>query len=99
MAQQPEVPVLSRGAWMLFPVQRLLADLRNVRVENLETVDLEFQPVAVDRQLLGVPLADGPQVAAVSGRQSVQTAVDLVGMEPAFVLQVAVVENLRLHAD
>src|SRR5262249_16081752 len=39
------------------------------------------------------------QIAAVSGRQSVQAAVDLVWMEPAFVLQVAVVENLRLHAD
>ena len=52
---------------MFFAIHRLLADVGDVRVKNLETVELDFQLVAVQRKLLAVPLADGPQIAALRG--------------------------------
>ena len=75
-----------------------VGDLAQVGVEDHGAVELDLDLRALDRHLLEVPLADGPEVAALGGDHAVGRAVGLPRVELG-VLRGRVVEDLELaHA-
>lgn len=98
MAEKAEVAVFARSAGVLFFVHGFLADFGDVGIEDFEAVEVDGDFVAIEFDLFIVPLADGAKVPPQRGREAVETAVDLVGMEPAFVFVVAVIKDLAFHS-
>ena len=95
--QKPKWPLGAGGAGVFFAVERFFADLGDVDVQNLVAVEVHDDVVAVDGDFLVVPFADRAQVAAAGRGEAVEAAVGLVVVQ-VFVLGVAVVEDLQLHA-
>src|SRR5207249_3042684 len=80
------------------PVAHERVDLAHIGVEDHRPVELDLDPRALDRHLLEVPLAHGPEIAAPGRDHAVDGAMGLARVELA-VLEGAVVEYLELaHA-
>ena len=95
--QKPMRPLARDAPGWAEAVGRVLADVRQIHVEGLEAVEIDFNLITLYDDLLMIPLADGPQIAAVGRRQAVGAAVELIVVE-RFVLFGGVVEDLQLDA-
>src|SRR5262249_50983141 len=93
---------VARGA-ALARVRRVgheLLDVGEVRIEDHRAVELDLDLRALDGDLLEVPLAHRPEVAALRGDHAIGRAVRLARVDPPLIPPVAVVEDLELaHAQ